>query len=361
MTQQQIGFCTTSDGVRIAYATLGDGPPLVYATGWPQHLEVEWQKPVVRRFLEDLGRGFTLIRYDMRGSGLSDCSVSDFSLGSLLKDLEAVVDHLALERFPLLSLGDLGGPLGIMYATSHPERVSHLILNSPFARGCDIAPPEKQAAMIEYVARYGFPMAEFVDAPDGNLQALREIREIGDASAPRDVQAELTRMEYSVDVSELLGRVSTPTLILHALGDTYVPFALGRDVAARIPGAEFVPFEGVGNGPVAHRQVIVRELRRFLFATLHASIQAASEEFELGGRPDGLTAREVEVLKLVASGCSSREISEALVLSVRTVERHITNIYSKTGARTRAQATAYALARGVMATLYVVSANGKDT
>jgi len=349
MIQQQISFCTTSDGVRIAYAMVGDGPPLVYATGWPQHLEVEWQKPVVRRFLEDLGRGFTLIRYDMRGSGLSDGGVADFSLGALIKDLEAVVDHLALKRFPLLSLGDLGGPLAIMYATSHPERVSHLILNSPFARGCDIAPAEARAAMIEYVARYGFPMAEFVAAPDGNLEALREIREIGDASAPRDIQAELMRVEYSVDVAALLGRVSTPTLILHALGDTFVPFALGRDLAARIPGAEFVPFEGVGNGPVAHRHVIAREVRRFLFAALRAKIQAAAEELRPGDYPDGLTPREAEVLRLVALGCSSREIAEVLVLSVRTVERHITNVYSKTGARTRAQATAYALAHEVMA------------
>jgi len=350
MIQQQISFCTTSDGVRIAYATVGDGPPLVYATGWPQHLEVEWQKPVVRRFLEDLGRGFTLIRYDMRGSGLSDSDVCDFSLGSLINDLEAVVDHLGLERFPLLSLGDLGGPLAMMYATSHPERVSHLILNSPFARGCDIAPPEARAAMIEYVARYGFPMAEFVDAPEGNLKALREIREIGDASAPRDVQVELMRMEYSVDVSALLDHVSASTLVLHARGDTFVPLALGRDVAARIPCAEFFPFEGAGNGPVAHQRVIAREVRRFLSGILRVSVQPGSEEFEPGPRPDGLTAREMEVLRLVASGCSSREISESLVLSVRTVERHITNIYSKTGARTRAQATAYALARRVMAT-----------
>ena len=350
MLQQQISFCTTADDIRIAYATLGDGPPLLYVTGWPEHLELEWQKPVVRRFLEDLGRGFTLIRYDMRGSGLSDGNVSDFSLGSLIKDLEAVVDHLALERFPLLSLGDLGGALAIMYATSHPERASHLILNSPFARGCEIAPAEDRAAMIEYVARYGFPTAEFVDAPEGNVDALRDIREIGDAGAPRDVQVELMRMVYSVDVSALLGGVSVPALVLHARGDTFVPLALGRDVAARIPGAEFFPFEGVGNGPVAHQRVIVREIRRFLSGTLRASVQPGSEEFGPGSRPDGLTAREIEVLGLVASGFSSREISGALVLSVRTVERHITNIYSKTGARTRAQATAYALARRVMAT-----------
>src|SRR6266511_895382 len=130
MVEQQIRFCTTSDGVRIAYATVGSGPPLVYATGWPVHLEVEWQKPFVRRFLEDLARGVTLIRYDMRGSGLSDENVYDFSTESLMRDLEGVVEHLGLERFALLSLGDMAGPITMTYAARYPDRVTHLILNS---------------------------------------------------------------------------------------------------------------------------------------------------------------------------------------------------------------------------------------
>ena len=105
--EQQIRFCTASDGVSIAYATVGDGPPLVYVTGWPTHLEMEWGKPFSRAFLEALAEGSTLFRYDMRGSGLSDQDVSDFSIESLTRDLEAVVDHQKLERFALASLGSL--------------------------------------------------------------------------------------------------------------------------------------------------------------------------------------------------------------------------------------------------------------
>ncbi|HXF50819.1 MAG TPA: alpha/beta fold hydrolase [Dehalococcoidia bacterium] len=343
---QKIGFCTTSDGVRIAYAVAGEGPPLVCATGWPVHLDLEWQKPFARRFLEDLGRGFTLIRYDMRGSGLSDRGVSGFSIESLILDLEAVIHHFAPERFALLSLGDLAGPLAIMYTASHPERVSRLVLNSPFLRGRDLAPPERQKAMIEFVATYGFPTFEFVDAPGVDVTALRDVRELAAAAAPYAVQAEVLKTMYSVDLSAVADGVTVPTLVLHARGDTFVPFELGREVATRIPGAEFVPFEGASNAPWVHRQVIVQETQRFL-ASATGTVQATGETAGSRPYPDRLTRREVEILRLVAAGRTSREIAETLVLSVRTVERHIANIYTKIGARTRAQATAYALSRGL--------------
>ena len=340
---QRINFCTAADGVRIAYATAGDGPPLVYVTGWPGHLELEWRKPFARRFLEDLGRSFALVRYDMRGSGLSDRVADAFSLDRLMLDLEAVVDHLRLRRFAMISLGDLAGPLAIMYVTSHPGAVSRLILNSPFARGSDLSPIEHQKAMIEFVAHYGFPTFEFIDAPGIEIQAQRDVRELAEQGAPPAVQAEILKTLYASDVSALLDAVSVPTLVLHARGDTFVPFDLGREVAGRITGAEFVPFEGTGNAPWAHRHVIIQEVRRFLGGLLYAD----ADEPRAGGFPDDLTAREAEILRLVASGLSSRDIAEALTLSVRTVERHITNIYRKAGVRTRAQATAYALRRGL--------------
>ena len=108
--EQEIGFCTTSDGVSIAYATLGVGPPLVYVTGWPGHLGLEWDKPVAREFLEELAAGVTLIRYDMRGSGLSDRDVTEISLDAWVNDLRAVIQGLQLNRVSLLSLGQLAGP-----------------------------------------------------------------------------------------------------------------------------------------------------------------------------------------------------------------------------------------------------------
>jgi pimeloyl-ACP methyl ester carboxylesterase/DNA-binding CsgD family transcriptional regulator len=344
---QTIGFCTATDGVRIAYATIGDGPPLVYATGWPGHLELEWRKPFARGFLEDLAAGFTLIRYDMRGSGLSDDAAADLSFDALAADLEAVVDHLRLDRFALLSLGDLAGPISIRYAGNSPERVSRLVLNSPFAHGADIASARKQTATVDFVQNYGFPTSEFADAPGVDAETLRDVRHLVEAAASHARQAEVLRILYDADVTHWLGRIVAPTLVLHARGDTFVPFEVGRDVAARIPGAEFVPFEGASNAPWAHRQVILQEVHRFLRPLLGQSPAMALHDADHEPLPDNLTVREIEVLRLLARGRSSREIADALVISARTVERHIANIYAKLNVRTRAQATAYALTRGL--------------
>ena len=132
--RQDIHFCTATDGTRIAYATVGTGPPLVRAAHWITHLDYDWQSPVWRHWLVGLARGRQFIRYDERGCGLSAHDVDDFSIDAFVRDLEAVVDDLALERFPLLGVSQ-GGPIAISYAARHPERVSHLILLGAYAHG----------------------------------------------------------------------------------------------------------------------------------------------------------------------------------------------------------------------------------
>jgi len=259
--EQEIRFCTTSDGVRIAYAIVGQGPPLVYGCGWPGHLEVEWENPWAKAFLEELARGFTLIRYDMRSSGLSDRGVSDFSLDALVKDVEAVVDHLALDRFPLLSLGTLAGPIAMTYAAAYPQRVSHLILYSAFLRGSEITTPERQRALVDYTAAFGEPSYGIAGGDDERLKAFREQQV---ASASRETEAALLRTWFSADVSYLVGRLTMPTLVLHARGDPEVPFALGRELAIRLPQARFVPFEGSTAGPLGVSNVLIPEIHRFL-------------------------------------------------------------------------------------------------
>jgi pimeloyl-ACP methyl ester carboxylesterase/DNA-binding CsgD family transcriptional regulator len=348
MAAQRIRFCKTSDGVRIAYATVGSGPPLVYATGWPVHLEIEWEKPFVRRFLEALAKGVTLIRYDMRGSGLSDEEVSDFSPAALMRDLEAVIDHLGLERFALLSLGDMAGPLTMTYAARHPDRVTHLILNSSWLRGSELGPPERQQALIDYTANFGYPIFELLDTPGINVQQQLDIRQINEVAASPKVQAEVLRATYAADVSDVVSMVCVPTLVLHARGDPLVPFHLGRELATQLPNAEFVPYEGSTAVPWVISGLLVREIHEFLGVS---SRMPASEERRpapgevLAGQ---LTSREVEVLALVAAGLSSRDIGQELTLSVRTVERHISNVYSKLRINSRVQATAYALERGLV-------------
>jgi len=262
--EQQIRFCTTSDGVHIAYATVGDGPPLVYACGWPGHLELEWQNPLVRDFLETLGEGSTLIRYDMRGTGLSDRDVSDFTLAGLTRDVEAVVDHLALERFALLSLGTLAGPVAITYAAAHPERVAQLILYSAYLCGAKLMAPETLQTLIDYVGAFGYPHFDVVDHPEVDIGQQRYIRELLGAATSPATQAALLKTMFSVDVSGLLDRLTMPTLIMHARRDPAIRFEAGRELAAQLPQAKFVPFEG-GTGPVwVHHNVLIPEIHRFL-------------------------------------------------------------------------------------------------
>jgi class 3 adenylate cyclase/pimeloyl-ACP methyl ester carboxylesterase len=262
--EQQIRFCTTSDGVHIAYATVGDGPPLVYACGWPGHLELEWQNPLVRDFLETLGEGSTLIRYDMRGAGLSDRDVSDFTLAGLTRDVEAVVDHLALERFALLSLGVLAGPVAITYAAAHPERVAQLILYSAYLRGAKLTAPETQQTLVDYAGAFGYPHFDVVDHPEVDIGQQRYIREVQGAATSPATQAALLKAMFSVDVSGLLDRLTMPTLIMHARRDPLIRFEAGRELAAQLPQAKFVPFEG-GTGPVwVHHNVLIPEIHRFL-------------------------------------------------------------------------------------------------
>jgi class 3 adenylate cyclase len=262
--EQQIRFCTTADGVRIAYAAIGDGPPLVYACGWPQHLELEWQTPFSRAFLEALAQGVTLVRYDMRGGGLSDRDVTALSLESLTRDLEAVVDHLNLERFPLLSLGILAGPIAIYYAAKHPERVSHMILCSAFVRGAGITTPDRQRALIDFTAAFGFPIGDFSDDPVLTREEELAVRRKEKAATSSETQAEMLRTLFSANVEDLAAKVSAPVLVMHARRDPLIPFELGREAAARLRQATFLPYEATGAGVWRQADAIIPEIRRFL-------------------------------------------------------------------------------------------------
>ena len=261
--EQQIAFCTTSDGVSIAYATVGEGAPLVYVTGWPGHLGLEWEKPVSRGFLEDLAEGVTLIRYDMRGGGLSDHDVPDLSLDAWVKDLEAVIQKLQLDQFTLLALGLLAGPIAIICAAAHREQVSKLILSSAYLRGSELATPERGQAIADYVAISGMPSSvSGLDAKD--LKKLQDAVEINRESGSTAVQGAVARAMLAADVSELAGRLVMPTLVMHGRHDETVRFSLGRALAAQLPNARFVSFEGSIGVAWRQQQAIVEEIRRFL-------------------------------------------------------------------------------------------------
>jgi pimeloyl-ACP methyl ester carboxylesterase len=254
LPEQTIRFCTSADGARIAFATVGGGPPLVKAANWLNHLEFDWNSPVWRHWLRELGRDHTLVRYDERGCGLSDWSAGEMSVDAWVRDLEAVVDTLELERFPLLGISQ-GAAVAVAFAVRHPERVSHLILYGGYLRGRlhqGLTPKEmeERELMIHMVrAGWGQDHPAFRQVfttlfiPDADREQVDWFNELQRISTTPENAARMIEVFHRIDVRSLAPRVRAPTLVLHAKGDLRVPFAEGRLIATTIPGARFVPLD----------------------------------------------------------------------------------------------------------------------
>jgi class 3 adenylate cyclase/pimeloyl-ACP methyl ester carboxylesterase len=252
---QEISYCRAADGVRLAYATVGSGPPLVKAPNWMNHLEYDWQSPVWHHLLEGLARRHTLHRFDARGNGLSDWDVDELSFDAFLGDLETVVDAAGLERFPLLGISQ-GCALSIAYAVRHPERVSHLILYGGFAqgwnkRGLPQAEIDQRRAMMTLM-RTGWgienPMFRQMFTSQFIPEATKEQAEAFNELQRRTTSAECAARYYEAvsnfDVGHLLSRLEVPTLVMHVRNDAVQPFELGRAMSAGIRGARFVALPG---------------------------------------------------------------------------------------------------------------------
>ncbi len=254
LPEQTIRFCTSADGARIAFATVGGGPPLVKAANWLNHLEFDWNSPVWRHWLRELGRDHTLVRYDERGCGLSDWSAGEMSVDAWVRDLEAVVDTLELERFPLLGISQ-GAAVAVAFAVRHPERVSHLILYGGYLRGRlhqGLTPKEmeERELMIHMVrAGWGQDHPAFRQVfttlfiPDADREQVDWFNELQRISTTPENAARMIEVFHRIDVRSIGPRVRAPTLVLHAKGDLRVPFAEGRLIATTIPGARFVPLD----------------------------------------------------------------------------------------------------------------------
>jgi len=244
--EQTVGFCTTSDGVRIAYATVGDGPPRVWSQGWVTHLELDWQDPAKRGEIEYWAPRYTMVRYDKRGTGLSDRDIEDYSLDARVGDLEAVVDHLKLRRFVLSGISE-GGPVAIAYAGRYPRRVSRLILSGTYANGLQRGREKGFDAITQLIeAEWGLAseaMANLFDR-SASLEEMRANARYQRASASGAGAAAMIRANGQIDISSLLPNITAPTLVIHARQDLIVPFERGRELASKIPNARFLPREG---------------------------------------------------------------------------------------------------------------------
>ncbi len=254
--EQEIRFCTSSDGVGIAYATVGEGPPLVKAANWLNHLEFDWQSPIWRHVFAELSSDYRLVRYDERGNGLSDWEVDDISFDAFVRDLEAVVDAVGLERFALLGISQ-GCPVSIAYAVRHPERVSQLVLYGGYALGWARRGPkdkEQGNAMVELIRQgWGQDNPAFRQMftsrmmPGATAEQMQWFNELQRVTTSPEIAARLRLAMGEIDVMSLLPQVSTPTLVLHAREDAVAPFDGGRKMASMIPGARFVPLESANH------------------------------------------------------------------------------------------------------------------
>lgn len=251
--KQDLRFLRTSDRVSIAYATSGEGYPLVKAANWLSHLEYDHRSPVWRHWWEELSARFRLIRYDERGCGLSDWEVEDFSFDAWVRDLEEVVDAVGLERFALLGMSQ-GVAVSVAYAVRHPERVSHLILFGGSVRGIlvrnDPKEVEQWQALHEIIrVGWGQPHGAFrqlfgaIFMPEASADQLEWFQELARISTSPENALRFTEQAARLDVADIAHEVRAPTLILHAIDEICVPFAQSKWLAARIPNAKLVPLD----------------------------------------------------------------------------------------------------------------------
>jgi len=344
---QRIRFCSGSDGVQIAYATSGRGTPLVKAANWLTHLELEPTSLVWRHWVRELSASYALVRYDERCCGLSDWNAENVSFEAWVRDLETVVDAAGLQRFPLLGVSK-GGPIAIAYAARHPERVSRLVLYGTYMRGrhgrATTPKQAEEAELMVKLAELGWdkedPAFRQVFAmqflPEGTPEQHRSFNEIKRVSASPENAARIMRVSGEVDVRQLAPQVRCPTLVVHARHDRRVPLEDARKLAGTIPGARFVLLES--------RNHILMESEpawpRFL-AELRAFLAEADPEGPTpvqAGAFTRLSAREREVVDLIAQGLDNMQIATRLSLSEKTVRNHVHNIFSKLEVQSRAQA-----------------------
>lgn len=350
MDTPPVRYVTTKDSFNIAYTVCGEGRPFVFMPLPFNHVQLFWNTTGIQRSLyECLAARFKLVCYDGRGQGFSSRGLGEgFRAEDLKVDLEAVVHELQLGRFVLMAQ-DAFGRAAVAYAAQHPERVFALIL---WEASTGPGEYDTTAHQLDEVARGNWDL--FVETAARVGWVLEE-----PAVARRFVRESITQSDWlrrahawrSQDVAALFRKVRVPTLVIASSPSAYVFSAAetSRYIASRIPGARLAVFDEPGASLYPRGQETpagVRAIEDFL-EDLPPTEDALAPPTRVGAPPDGLTRREVEVLRHIAEGCSNKQIADELVLSIRTVERHINHVYAKIGAHTKAQATAYALREGL--------------
>ena len=333
MDQPQIHYVKTSDGFDIAYSVGGEGPPLVLVPAVLAPISDSWVR--FPDWFQALSHRFTIIQYDSRGQGLSTRGLPRvLTRQDLLRDLVALVDHLRLERFVLYASGGFSH-VALDYALAHPQRLIGLVLHTVAIANAawgptlwNDLPRENWSYFLESLIPPGLPSEEHT----------RRLRMLHESSTSEDYKA-LTDLLMASNVAALLESVHVPVLVLHPRDTNRLPASEPMKVAAAIPGASFVLLQGESNWPDPDEGI--GAIERFLAGITPPSKDAPES------RPERLSERETEVLRLLASGKSNQQIADELVISLNTVRRHVSNIFDKTGTANRAHAGAWAREHGL--------------
>lgn len=357
--RQEIRFCTTADGTRLAYAKVGQGLPLMKVGNWMSHLEYDWNSPVWKPWLENWSRFNTFYRYDPRGCGLSDWDISDFSFDALVNDLETVVDAAGLDKFDLFSMSQ-GGCVSIAYAAIHPERVRKLIIYGGYLQGSmsgNATPEALEAAEVQLKLlklSWGSDNPAYRQVfttqliPEGTPEQFAWFNNLQLISTSPANAMEVQRSFYHVDVRELSRTIKVPTLVIHAKHDAAVPFEYGRQTAARIPGARFTILDSKNHVLMQTEPAwnyFWNEFYNFLGVDSISKAEISVED-KIWSE---LTARERDVLSLLADGHNNAEISKRLVLSEKTIRNYVSKIYEKLQINSRGEAIVLARKIGLKA------------
>ncbi len=335
--EQEIRFADTAAG-RVAYAAVGDGPLLVLPCWWIGGLELMWAQQGFRSFVETLARTHTVVCFDQPETA------QRLDAAAQAEICRNVIEEAGPDGASLLGLS-CGGCAAIVLAAEHPALVHRLILYGAYAHGAELASAEVRESLVALVrAHWGLGSRTLADVfmPDADNAARDEFSRYQQRVSTAEEAAARLQIVYELDAGDWLDRVSAPTLVLHRRGDRAISAQHGRELAAAIRGARFIPLEGRDHFPwVGDTDSVLRAIAAFLGTPRTTSSPPANGDGALSGR-------EREVLALVALGLSDPEIASQLVLSSHTVHRHMANVRRKLRQPSRAAAVAEATRLGLI-------------
>lgn len=332
----QVRFCDSPAG-RIAFTVAGIGPPLLVDSGWLSNLQATWTSSAYRAFIRRLAAHRTVVRYDKAGSGMSDRARVVRDLAGQVEVVEALADHLGLDGLALFGATQ-GAPVLVTFAAWHPERVAALVLYGGYACGAQIADQATRDSIVGLVrANWGIGSRTLSDIflADADADDLKWFAGYQRAAASAEAAADMLASCFATDVRETLPLVQAPTLVVHRRQDRAIPVELGRELAARIPGAEMVLLEGRSHIPWVGD----------LDTVLDAAIAFLDRHHPPASDPDPLSRREREIAGLVALGMTNAEVAARLSIAPRTADAHLEHIRTKLNVRSRAEIAAWAVAR----------------